>query len=59
VHIFPSSSSDSDGGINWDAFFRLGHVALLAGTFGVPKRASDQIQGNPSDPFPSRPRWSF
>jgi hypothetical protein len=25
-------------------------------TFGVPERSSDQIQGNPSDPFHSRPR---
>jgi hypothetical protein len=24
-------------------------------TFGVPERSSDQIQGNPSDPFHSRP----
>jgi hypothetical protein len=53
VHLFPSSSSYSDGGIKWDTFSRLGRVTLLAGTFGVPEQASDQIQGNPSDPFPS------
>jgi hypothetical protein len=53
------SSLDSDGGINWGAFSRLGRATLLAGTFGVLERASSHIHGNPSDPFPSRPRQSF
>ena len=43
AHLFPGSSSDSDGGINWDTFSRLEHVTLLAGTFGVPEQASNQI----------------
>jgi hypothetical protein len=34
----------------------IGSAALWADTFGVPERSSDQIQGNPSDPFHSRPR---
>jgi hypothetical protein len=59
VHLFPSSPSYSDGGINWDAFSRLRRATLLVGTFGVPERASDQIQGNPFDPFPNRPKRSF
>jgi hypothetical protein len=39
--FFLDSSSYSNEGINWDAFSRLGRATLLAGTFGVPKRASD------------------
>jgi hypothetical protein len=37
-------------------FFSLGRATLLVGTIGVPERASDQIQRNPFDPFPNRPR---
>jgi hypothetical protein len=33
----------------------IGSATLGEDTFGVPERSSDQIQGNPSDPFHSRP----
>jgi hypothetical protein len=58
-HLLPGSLLDSNGGIIWGAFSRLGSVTLLADTFRVPERASGHIQGNPSNPFPSRPRRSF
>jgi hypothetical protein len=59
AHHFPDSSSDSNEGIIWGRFSRLGSATLLLDTFMVPKRASDQIQGNPSEPFPSRSGRSF
>jgi hypothetical protein len=34
-------------------FLVLDAVALGEGTFGIPERSSDQIHGNPSDPFHS------
>ena len=59
AHLSPSSSSDSNEGNIWGEFSRVGSVTLLVDTFGVPKQASDQIQGNPSYPFPSRSGRSF
>jgi hypothetical protein len=39
--------------------FPVVEVATLGeDTFGVPERSSDQIQGNPFDPFHSRPERS-
>jgi hypothetical protein len=49
AHLLPGSSSDSDKGIIWGAFSRLGSATLLADTFGVPKRSSDQ--GKPFRPI--------
>ena len=37
AHLLPDFSSDSDIGIIWGAFSRLGSATLLADTFGVPE----------------------